>query len=128
MSQFNVAYLGGGRLDAPFYPTKSQPFFKGIRVEALAGSTVAIHQHTIDRESELISIAIACSRYDDPDNWDLAINNQLIVESIYTKELPEGLFFMVAHQLVPADIIELRYKNESGRAKNVYVNYQFLTD
>ncbi|WP_338749772.1 Low copy number virion structural protein [Bacillus sp. FJAT-52991] len=129
MSQgFQINYLGGGRLDAPFFPTKTQPFIKGIRVEVTAGAPAAIHVHTVDRESELISIAIACSRYDDTDNWDLAINGRLIVESVYTKELPEGLFLMVAHQLMHGDKIELRYKNESARAKSVWVNYQFLTD
>ncbi|RJS60108.1 Low copy number virion structural protein [Bacillus sp. PK3_68] len=129
MSQgFQVNYIGGGRLDAPFFPTKTNPYIKGIRVEVTAGLPAAIHTHIIDRESELISISIACSKYDDLDNWDLLINGQEIVESVYTKELPEGLFLMVAHQLLVGDQIELRYKNESGRSKSVWVNYQFLTD
>lgn len=129
MSQgLQVNYVGGGRFDAPFYPTKPTPYIKGVRMEVIAGAPAAINTHTVDRESELISVAIACSRYDDKDNWDLVINGRLIVETVYTKELPEGLFLMVAHQLVPGDKIELRYKNESARAKSVWVNYQFLTD
>ncbi|MGG0666445.1 Low copy number virion structural protein [Viridibacillus arvi] len=123
---FITTYTAGGRFDAPFFPTLTEPFIKGIRIVVNKNDAFVTNTYTITKKSELISIAIACDRYNDSDNWDLIVKGKAIVESVYTKELPEGLFLMVAHPLKSGDIVELRYKNNSGRSKNVYINYQFL--
>lgn len=124
---FKATYNAGGRLDPPFYPTKTEPFIKGIRIEILSDASLSTNIYQIEKASELISVAIACKSYYDKDNWDLVINGVTIVESCYTKELPEGLFLMVAHPLKTGDTIEFRFKNEAGKLNVAWVNYQFLT-
>ncbi|MGE7624641.1 Low copy number virion structural protein [Viridibacillus sp. NPDC096237] len=124
---FITTYTAGGRFDAPFFPTLTEPFIKGVRVVIGGSDSFVTNTYTIARKSELISIAIACTEYYDEDNWDLVVNNKTMIESVYTKELPEGLFFMVAHPLNVGDTIEIRFKNESGKKKNIWINYQFLT-
>jgi hypothetical protein len=128
MSGFAVSYVAGGRLDPPFYPTKTQPYVKGIRLSTGSSDPVSTHLYTMPIDGELISVAIACSRYADADYWSLLVNGKTIAETIYTKELPEGLFFMVAHPIKAGDVLELQFYNASSTAKSVWVNYQFLVD
>lgn len=128
MSGFTVSYVAGGRFDPPFYPTKTQPYVKGIRLVMGSSDPISTHLFTMPKDGELISVAIACSRYEDADHWDLIVNGKTIAETIYTKELPEGLFLMVAHPIKTGDVLELQFHNVSSTAKSVWVNYQFLVD
>lgn len=127
MSGFGVNYQAGGRMDFPFMPTKTDPFIKGIRVPVTSDIPVAKHTYTVTHDrAELVSIAMAASRYEDRDNWSLYVNDRLMMDEIYTKELPEGMYLMVLVKLLKGDRIRFEFENASLTNKSVWLNYQML--
>lgn len=128
ISGFQVGYVAGGRFDPPFYPTKQKPFVKGLTLPVPDGGGVHLLTYTLPTDAELISIACGCSRYDIADNWDVRVNGEVICESIYTKDLPEGMYLMAILQLEAGDRIDFYYHADSGVGKQVWVNYQMLKD
>lgn len=127
MGAFTTAYVAGGRFDKPFMPTKKDPFFKGIRVPVSGSDPLVTELYTVPKDAELVSLAIACSRYDDNDHWSFYINGKQVCDSIYTKELPEGLFFTVIIPLNQGDELRFQFDNVSQTTKTVWLNYQMLT-
>jgi len=127
MGGFVTNYQAGGRYDFPFMPTKTNPFIKGIRVPVTNDMGVATHTYIVGHErAELVSIAIAASRYEDLDNWSLYVNDRLMIDEIYTKELPEGMYLMVLVKLLKGDSIKFEFRNSSLTSKSVWLNYQML--
>lgn len=123
---FNLNYLAGGRLDPPFYPTKPSPFIKGRRVTV--SGPVTTDTYNVPGEMELLTMSVGCSRYNDKDHWSLKVDNKLLFDSVFTKDVPEGFYFMVTVEVVQGSKIEFTYNNDSGTYKTVWVNYQFLRD
>lgn len=123
---FNVNYQSGGRFDFPFYPTKDLPYVKGIRVPIW--QPVTTHQYIVPNDMELLTVSIGCSRYHDEDHWSLKVDNVLIFDSIYTKDVPEGFYFMVVREVKTGSIIEFEFNNDSNSSKTAWLNYQFLKD
>lgn len=124
---FGVSYLAGGRLDPPFMPTKTKPWVKGDFIEFVAQSDSKLSKTLILQEPvEFLSVAGACSRYYPLDNWELVVNGEKIVESLYTKDLPEGIFFVATIPLNEGDTITFTFHNREGIPKYVWFNYQFL--
>lgn len=123
---FNITYQAGGRFDSPFYPTKGKPFIKGRRV--LINSDFVEDTYVVPFDMELITIAIGASRYNDSDYWSLLIDGELIFDTIYTKDVPEGFYFMVVREVQQNSEIVFKFYNDSGASKTVWLNYQFLKD
>lgn len=121
-----VKRLEGGRLDAPYMPTLTEPFIKGQMLD-IPGSVASIEKSfSTDSATELLCISVGASKYSPRDNWDLYIGQQKIVESNFTKNLPEGAYLMAAKPVSAETPIKFVFHNESGIAKSVWVNYQFL--
>lgn len=127
MGGFMTAYMAGGRMDPPFMPTKTYPHIKGIRVPVSGADPLVTDVYQVTKDAELVSLAIACSRYDDNDHWSFYINGKQVCDSIYTKELPEGLFFTVIIPLKQGDELRFEFHNVSQTTKSVWLNYQMLT-
>ena len=127
MAGFMTAYMAGGRFDPPFMPTKTYPHIKGIRVPVSGADPLVTDVYQVTQDAELVSLAIACSRYDDNDHWSFYINGKQVCDSIYTKELPEGLFFTVIIPLKQGDELRFEFRNVSQTTKSVWLNYQMLT-
>lgn len=123
---FNVTYQAGGRFDYPYYPTKGKPFIKGRRVPI--NEAIVKDEYTVPEDMELITVSIGASRYHDSDHWSLKINGELIFDTIYTKDVPEGFYFMVVREVKAGQVIEFIFHNDSGSSKTVWLNYQFLKD
>lgn len=123
---FNVTYQSGGRFDAPFFPTKGTPFIKGRRV-SINGST-AEDVYVVPAQMELLTIALGASKYHDEDNWSLTVDGVTLFESVYTKDVPEGFYFMVVKEVQVGSEIKFTFNNESGSSKIIWLNYQFLKD
>lgn len=124
---FSTNYVVGGRLDPPFMPTKTSPYIKGDIMEFVQGSEQTQSKSFVVMEDmEFLSVAVATSRYYPTDNWDLKVNDQIICQSIYTKDLPEGMFFIATIQLTVGDEIVFTFKNLENVPKFVWFNYQFL--
>lgn len=123
---FNVNYTAGGRLDAPFYPSKPIPYIKG-QIMNVSGANAQM-EYEVPFDVEFLGVAVGASRYDTLDNWTVTVNGVPIVETIYTKDLPEGMFFTVLIPLNAGDKISFLFINASGQPKDVWFNYQFLRD
>lgn len=123
---FQIVNVAGGRFDKPFMPTKKNPYTKGIRVEMANGQPIAEHTYTLTTDAELISIAIAASRYEDRDFWNFYVNDKIIMDEIYTKELPEGLYLMVVVPVKKGDKLKFEFENRTMTQKSVWLNYQML--
>ena len=123
---FNVGYTAGGRLDAPFYPSKPMPFIKGFILEV--GSTPTQKEYVLDRDAEFLGVAFAMSEYDTHDNVSVRVNGRNILETVYTKDLPEGIFFTTLIPLKQGDSVVFVFNNVSQKPKDVWFNFQFLID
>lgn len=123
---FNVNYTAGGRLDAPFYPSKPFPFIKGFILEV--GATATQKEYIIEKPSEFLGAAFAMSEYDTKDNVTIRVNDRNVIESVYTKDLPEGIFFTTLIPLDVGDKITFIFNNVSLNPKDVWYNFQFLID
>lgn len=125
---FDVTYTAGGRFDPPFYPTKQKPYVKGFTLPVPDGGGVHTMTFAVPFDVELISIACGCAKYHVQDCWDVRVNGEMVCESIYTKDLPEGMYLMAILQLKAGDKIEFFFHADSGAGKEVWVNYQMLKD
>lgn len=129
MAGLQPVYQAGGRHDYPFMPRFQYPFFKGIRVEVTSDDSVVEHSYIVThKKADFLSMAISCSRYEDKDNFNLFVNDNQLMETIYTKELPEGMYLMVCVPLVQGDRIKFQFINSSLTSKAIWVNYQALID
>lgn len=125
MSGFGIGYLAGGRLDPPFMPTKVKPFIKG---DTLQVSVMGAYRKDtpITLDGELLSVAVGCSMYEPKDYWNLYLDGDIICETVYTKNVPEGMFFLAVIPVLAGSTLTFEFVNNGGRAKYVWWNYQFL--
>jgi hypothetical protein len=123
---FNVAYTAGGRFDAPFMPTKTTPYIQGriIEVGGQIGDVEDVFQ--LDSDVELVSVAVGASYYEATDNWDLLIGNMRLFNTIYTKDVPEGIYLIAVVPIAAKTDIRFVFHNLGGHPKYVWVNYQCL--
>lgn len=115
----------GGQFDAPFYPTLPETYTKGHILTATPGDNT--HNWVAPFDIELLGVAISCNEYDIEDNWSLIYKGRFLVETVYTKELPEGIHFMTCKYIQAGDTITFTFKN-TGASKVVWFNYQCLCD
>lgn len=126
---FNISYVAGGRFDPPFMPTKQFPWVKGNILQCTMSTPVSqVIEYSMPCDAELLSIAVGTSRYYPTDNWSFAINGKVHCENIYTKDLPEGMFFMAIIPVKTDDKLQFTFVNDEKVAKFVWFNYQFLKD
>ena len=118
-------YVIGGALDAPFYPTLPEPYFKGFKGTPGPGDT--FYTWIAPFDIELLGVAMACETYDIEDNWSLIVDGRYIAETIYTKDLPEGLHFMTCKYIKKGQKVFFKYTN-TGEPKSIWFNYQCLRD
>lgn len=146
MGQMAVTYPVGGWLDEikklppitianfpqqPGTATKSKPFAKGFRLEVPAMAGEYAVQYTLPEDMEIVSIAVAASGYADHDYWELYFNSDKVIETMYTREVPEahalgagsGVFL-----LPQGTTITMAFNNGSGTSKIVWFSLRFLRD
>jgi len=125
---FSVNYLAGGRLNSPWFPTKTEPYIEGLILPINNSVLETPKILTLDFDTEMLSMSIAAERYEIFDYWKLFINNKIVMKNIYMKKIPEGVFLMVAKSIPANTPILLVFYNQSQVANHVWVNYQFLRD
>jgi hypothetical protein len=138
MAGFSPTYSVGGVLDEikkinfppHLFPTKTNPFTKGFRMQVPAMKGVYDTRYTVPQDMELIDVGLACSGYSDGDYWELSIGGNKIMETIYTKELPQHINMgttLYCIEKIPAGTeILLQFYNESATAKTVWFDLRFL--
>lgn len=123
---FGAVYTAGGRLDSPFWPTKRMPYIKGDILKV--SSAVVQKEFDVEYPLEFFGVAVGASKYNTEDSWTVAVNGVPVIDTIYTKDLPEGMFFTAFIPLDEGDKITFIFNNASGVSKDVWFNYQFLKD
>ncbi|CAM4353840.1 hypothetical protein BAMA_15720 [Bacillus manliponensis] len=123
---FSVNYMAGGRFDTPYFPTKTKPYVKGRRIGIY--DAMHIDKTTLSFDTEIIAFSVAASNYSDSDHWSLFINDELIADEVYIKDVPEGFNFSVIKPIPAGAILRFEYHNRSAEQKTVWLNYQLLKD
>jgi hypothetical protein len=112
------------------FPEKTRPFSKGfmLQVPPMAGRYEEVYVTTEDME--LIDVGLACSGYADGDYWELVVNTEKIIETMYTKEVPQsinmGTTLYTVVKLPAGTELRLQFYNQSQTAKNVWFDLRFL--
>ncbi|EJQ50115.1 hypothetical protein IEI_02949 [Bacillus wiedmannii] len=123
---FSVNYMAGGRFDAPYFPTKTEPFIQGRRIGIY--NDIHIDKFSVPFETEMISFSIAASHYSNRDYWNLFINGQQVFKEVYVKDVPEGFNFSVVKPIPANAEVKFEYHNASADKKTIWLNYQLLRD
>lgn len=107
-------------------PTKTVPYVKGRVLELSAGVGVKEDVFAPTFDTELLSVAMGANRYFPMDYWELRIAENLVFETIYTKDLPEGCYLMAVMPVAAGTQLKFTFHNVEMAAKYVWFNYQFL--
>lgn len=144
MAGFGPNYSVGGNLDrvkyideigkvnfpSHLFPTLSKPFTKGFRLPIPAIKGLHKISYTAPSDLELIDVGLACSGYSDGDYWELEVGGNLIMETIYTKELPQhintGTTLYVVERIPAGTVINMLFTNNTGSSKTVWFDLRFL--
>ncbi|MBD8498868.1 hypothetical protein [Paenibacillus arenosi] len=124
-------YIVGGRLDPPYYPTKTMPLFKGRFIGIPNTATVKRVIKDIfylSHDVEFYAISIHSTVATPEDYWTLSVDGNLIAKNVYCKQYSEGLYFQVAHAVERGKEFIFEYHTSLGDGKSVEVMYHFLTD
>ncbi|MGG1652547.1 hypothetical protein [Paenibacillus sp. NRS-1780] len=126
-------YIVGGRLDPPFYPTKTRPCIASRRVDidglrALEGKRKVTDTFKISNDLEFFAISIKADVITPADYWSLVVDENVIVNHVYCKDYSEGLYFQVAHPVKGGREFCFEFYTESADRKRIEVSYYFLTD
>ena len=111
-------------------PKYKQPYTKGFKLDVPALDGVYTISYTATSNLELIDVAIACSGYNTDDYWNLSVNDTVLFETIYTKEIPQhvnmGTTLFTVYQVNIGDIIKLDFYNIGAESKIVWSDFRFL--
>lgn len=121
---FETTYLAGGRLDPPFHPTKTEPFIPGFIMDSFSFQTNET-TYTLPADMELYAISVSASIYELDDRWSLIVNGKTICKNIYTKDIPEGMHFMVYKSLAAGSTVQFSFKNQGILDKTVWFELHF---
>lgn len=145
---FEINYSAGGVLDLvkkinlgpPLFPDPEKPYIyvKGFRIAVPAQSGDYTQTYVLPWDAEIISASVTCSGYYDGDFWELELYTpaamltsspvgQKLIETCYTKELPESVSLDRTYPTITAGtIVNIDFNNISGTSKTVWINLKFL--
>lgn len=135
---FSPTYPVGGVIDEikkvnfppHLFPTLNKPFTKGFRLQIppVTGMHSVTYRPPVDME--LIDVGLACSGYSDGDYWELMVGSEKIMETIYSKELPQhintGSTLYVVQRIPAGTEIKMLFMNDTGSSKTVWFDLRFL--
>jgi hypothetical protein len=121
----------GGRLDPPFYPTKSAALFVGRAIsipEKAQGTRVIMDTFTMSHDLEFYAVSIRTDTPDAEDEWNLTVDGRAIVKNLHYMSYEEGLYFQVAHPVKAGKEFLFKYHTFNGESKEIELMFHFLTD
>ncbi|ALA07245.1 hypothetical protein SECTIM467_121 [Brevibacillus phage SecTim467] len=124
-------YIVGGRLDPPYYPTKTSPHFVGrsIEIPSKAQGDRAIKDvFYMSHDLEFYAVSIRSSMPSPEDYWNLTVDGKQVAKNIHCKNWEEGLPFMVAHPVKAGKEFVFEFRTPHGDSKKIELMYHFLTD
>jgi hypothetical protein len=113
------------------FATKTKPFntMEMYEIPALAG-TYDFDFILPGVDIEILAITLTCSGYGEDDHYDLFFNGDQWFKDWYCSEVKEGLFLGTSTYIYaapPASHIHLKFKNDSGTSKKVWLGVRMLT-
>lgn len=112
------------------FPELSKPFTKGFRMEVSASTGMFEKVYIAPVDMELIDVGLACSGYGDEDYWEVIVGADKIIETMYTKELPQhinmGSTLYTVEKIPAGTEIKLQFHNASASTKTVWFDLRFL--
>lgn len=126
-------YAVGGRLDPPYYPTKTEPAFIG-RIVSIPSSTYTGKERLwrdrvkISHDIEFFAISVQSSTTLFEDNWHLTVNGKIVVKNNYCFYYPEGCYFGVAHKVKAETEIIFEYYTNQNDKNEISIIYHMLTE
>lgn len=147
MAGFGPSYSVGGEMDtvkrvitvdevknvnfpAHLFPVLSKPYTKGFRMQIPPVKGLRSISYTSPVDLELIDVGMACSGYSDGDYFEIQVGDEKIMETIYTKELPQhintGTTLYVVERIPAGTEIKMFFMNETGSTKTVWFDLRFM--
>jgi len=132
---FGVTVVADGQvrvmdLPHPLYPRKRRPYIKGLQLIVNPVAQTFTTTYTPSEDVELLSIAMAASGYSLGDYWWVDVGQERILDTIYTKELPESVLlgtpWSIVYPVTAGTPIKLSFHNASGTGKRVWWNLHML--
>jgi len=132
---FGVVVVADGdvrvaQLPHPLYPSKVRPYIKGLQLIVPATASTYTTGYTVPEDMELVSVSFAASGFSLDDHWFVDVGGDRILDTIYTKELPEAVLmgspWAVVLPVAAGTQIVLGFVNGSSTAKRVWWNLHFL--
>jgi hypothetical protein len=130
--------LGGeldrvGRVDKlphPIFPSLTMPKVKGSFIDVPPNTGTYSKILTANKDLEFISVSLACTGYLFPDYWEFFVGNYKVMETIYTKEVPQTVYGGTQMTLVlpiPAGTpMRVDFVNRSSTSKQVFFDLKLL--
>jgi hypothetical protein len=121
------------KLPYPLYPKFKNTYTKGYRfhipplvgpINFQLGSPGNLLPNS---ELELLEVTVMQSGFDDMDYWSLYMDNSVILDTIYTKELGQIKTLKGVKRVDFGQSLELRYNNVSGTSKVIWVDLDFMS-
>jgi hypothetical protein len=136
---FNAGIILGGEMDRigridklpyPIFPSLTMPKVKGSYIDVPPDTGTYPKIITSNKDLEFISISVACTGYLFPDYWEFYVGNYKVMETIYTKEVPQTVYSGTQMTMVlpiPAGTpMRVDFVNKSGTSKQVYLDLKLL--
>lgn len=136
---FGANLVVGGELDRvaridklphPIFPSKTVPKVKGAYIDVPPVMGVYPKIIIANKDLEFISVSLACTGYLFPDYWEFWIGDYKVMESIYTKEIPQTVYGgtqMTMVYPVPAGTpMRIDFVNKSSTSKQVFFDLKLL--
>ncbi len=136
--EFSTNYTVGGildrvrRIDSPvqivlpsyLFATYEHPLIKGFRLEVPASPGMYPVRYVAEQDMELLSLEVGCTGYSDVDYWSFYINERIVCENIYCKEVAQTKN-LGAIKLTTGDELYFEFNNNSGTSKVVWLDLNF---
>lgn len=85
-----------------------------------------IVEWTLDRNIVITGLTYSQSAWKGEDYWELWIDDDILFETVYTKELGEQKHWEVVHTISPGQTIKLVLHNISGNSRDVWIDFEYL--
>lgn len=128
---FNVSVIADIlKFPWPLFPKYKYIYQQGERfdVPALIQDIEFEIQLPSNNKYELLSIAFASTGYKDGDSFSLMLNNKVILNKIYTKELGQAKQIQPVRKIDSSvDVLKFIYHNDTGTSKVIWVDYDLTS-
>lgn len=114
----------------PLFPKNKNSYPIGLRYEipALVQDNNFVITLPAGKTLELLSFVFSSTGYKDGDAYSMTINNDMILDYIYTKELGQVKEIRPVRQIKPNDVLTFTFHNNTGTSKVIWIDLDMTAD